>query len=242
MCPHCKQTIVWHNNIPLLSFIFLKRLCRNCHKKISWQYPFVELAMGLLFVFSVWQLNAQISVISYELTTPLPGQHAAFILSIFKDWIVFFTLVFIFVYDIKYLQIEDKVLLPATGIVIILSIIIAQLPGSSVLVPLGTQLQNLGIAIIIPVIFFILQYVITKGKGVGLGDVRIGLFMGAALGIWHNVVIALFFAYIIGAIISGILLLKKTKTLKSQIPLGPFLAIGTLIAYLYRQQILNWYL
>ncbi|MDA2936277.1 prepilin peptidase [Patescibacteria group bacterium AH-259-L05] len=244
LCPHCKKTIVWHDNIPLLSFLVLRRRCRNCDKIISWQYPFIELVMGLLFVFSIWQLNNQLSVISYQLAAPTSVEYAGFILSVFKDWVVFFTLVFIFVYDIKYLQIEDKVLLPATGIVIALSIIIAHpVFGDPVskFMPLTTQLQNLGIAIIIPVLFFILQYVITKGKGVGLGDTRIGLFMGAALGIWYNVVIALFFAYIIGGIISGILLLKKTKTLKSQIPLGPFLAIGTLIAYLYSEQIMSWY-
>lgn len=243
-CPHCKKIIVWHDNIPLLSFLVLRRRCRNCDKTISWQYPFVELVMGLLFVFSVWQLNNQLSIISYQLSVPTPAEYAGFILSVFKDWVVFFTLVFIFVYDSKYLQIEDKVLLPATGIVIALSIIITQLPVSTSDVDsslLIVQLQNLGLAIVIPVVFFVLQYVITKGKGVGLGDARIGLFMGAALGIWHNVVIALFFAYIIGALISGILLIQKKKTLKSQIPLGPFLAIGTLIAYVYSQQIFNWY-
>ncbi|MDA2922418.1 prepilin peptidase [Patescibacteria group bacterium AH-259-L07] len=246
-CPHCKKTIVWHDNIPLLSFLVLRRRCRYCHKVISWQYPFIELVMGLLFVFSIWQLNNQLSIISYQFSVPTLAEYAGFILSIFKDWVVFFTLVFIFVYDIKYLKIEDIVLLPATGIVIALSVIIAQLPGSSVFVALGHSVskfvvfKNLGLAMVIPVVFFVLQYILTKGKGVGLGDVRIGLFMGAALGIWYNVVIALFFAYIIGAIISGILLIQKKKTIKSQIPLGPFLAIGTLIAYLYSQQIINWY-
>lgn len=239
-CPHCSKTILWHDNIPLLSFLVLKRLCRNCNKIISWQYPFVELAMGLLFVFSVWKLNNQLSVVSYQLSVPTSAEYVGFILSVFKDWIVFFTLVFIFIYDIKYLQIEDIILVPAAIIVIILSIIISQLPELTSSVNL--VIRNLGLAIIIPVVFFALQYVITKGKSIGLGDTRIGLFMGAALGIWHNVAIALFFAYIIGSIVSGMLLLQKKKTLKSQVPLGPFLAIGTLIAYLYSEQIINWYI
>jgi len=72
-CPKCKKKIKWYDNIPVISFIFLKARCRSCHKKISWQYPIVELIMGLLFVFSFWLRMGELSS-----------------LIILRDWIYFY--------------------------------------------------------------------------------------------------------------------------------------------------------
>jgi len=212
-CPKCKQKIKWYDNVPIISFIFLKARCRSCGKKISWQYPIVELAMGLFFLFSIW-LNIE------ELS----------LLVVLRDWIIFFTLLFIFIYDLKYSEIEDVVLLPATALVLIFSLF------------LGQSFLPIIFSALIGVVFFGAQYLITKGKGIGLGDLRIGLFMGIACGNWQYLLVAIFFAYIIGALVSLILILKKKKKMKSAIPLGPFLVIGTLVAFLFGDKIITLYL
>ncbi|MFA5051047.1 MAG: prepilin peptidase [Patescibacteria group bacterium] len=210
VCSDCGHQIAWHDNIPVLSFIFLKGHCRHCHQKISWQYPIVELTTGLLFLFAA--LN------SYSL------------ISLFRYWIILAVLIFTFVYDFKYLEIEDIVLLPSAGIIFILDLL------------LGYSAIRIFLTVLIAVIFFLLQYWITKGKGVGLGDYRIGIFMGMALGNWPQLAVAIFVSYIVGTLISLILLIGKKKGMKSMIPLGPFLAIGTFIAIFYGQQIIDWYL
>jgi len=211
-CPKCKQKIKWYDNIPVISFIFLKTRCRSCRKKISWQYPVIELLMGLLFVFSIWFRTGELSL-----------------LIVLKDWIIFFTLLFIFVYDLKYSEIEDIVLLPATILVLIFSLF------------LGQSFLPMLFSALVGVIFFGTQYLITKGKGIGLGDLRIGFFMGIVCGSWQYLLVAIFFAYIIGALVSLILILKGKKKIKSAIPLGPFLAIGTFIAFLFGDKIIDFY-
>lgn len=241
-CPKCQKQIKWYDNIPLASFIILKRRCRYCHKKISWQYPLVELFMGLFFVFGVWRLNSQVAVISYELLVPSHGQYLGFILQVFRDWIIFFTLLFIFVYDFKYKKIEDVVLLPAIGLIFILSMIAPQLSGHLDSFLILQRLKHVVLAAFIAVGFFAFQYLITRGRGIGLGDLRIGLFMGVALMIWQKLLLALFISYIIGAVVCLVLVVLKNKKMKSQIALGPFLAIGTAAAFLYGQQIINFYL
>ncbi len=219
-CPKCGKTIAWYDNIPLLSFIVLKGRCRHCQEKISWQYPIVELATGLLFVVAFWRIFGIETI--YEV-----GPRRLMLLV--RDWIILATLLFIFVYDIKYLRIEDTVLLPAAGLVLILNWAV------------GYSLVGILIAILVAVAFFALQYFATRGKGLGLGDLRIGLFMGAALGNWPVLLVALLIAYVIGALVSSFLVFLGKKGFKSQIPLGPFLAVGTAIALFFGQQIINWY-
>ncbi|MCD6442034.1 prepilin peptidase [bacterium] len=212
-CPKCGQKIRWYDNIPIVSFIFLKARCRSCHKRISWQYPVTELIMGLFFALSIWLHIEELSL-----------------LVVLRDWVVFSTLLFIFVYDLKYSETEDVVLLPATALVLIFSLL------------LGQSFASIMFSALIGVSFFGIQYLITKGRGIGFGDLRIGFFMGIVCGNWQYLLVALFFAYIIGALISLILMLRGRKKMKSAIPLGPFLAIGTLMAFLFGDKIITLYL
>ncbi|MFA6410931.1 MAG: prepilin peptidase [Candidatus Buchananbacteria bacterium] len=93
ICPHCQQKIAGYDNIPIISFIILVGRCRHCQAKISWQYPLVELATGLIFVWLYW--------------------HAGFTLTFFV-WAVFACLLLIiFVYDLKKYLILDQVTIPA---------------------------------------------------------------------------------------------------------------------------------
>jgi prepilin signal peptidase PulO-like enzyme (type II secretory pathway) len=94
---------------------------------------------------------------------------------------------------------------------------------------------------LIPAGLFLSLIIISKGKWMGMGDVKLALFMGVFLGS-PNIFVALFFAFIIGAIIGLGTILAKKKTMKSEIPFGPFLIFGTAIAFFFGNQIITWYL
>ncbi|MFA6427477.1 MAG: prepilin peptidase [Candidatus Magasanikbacteria bacterium] len=215
-CPQCKVQLAWYDNIPLLSFFILRQKCRTCKGSISWQYPLIELWMGLTFVgsyflnsvqaleFNVWQL----------------------VLTCF----IIFVLTFIFLYDLKYLEVVDSIVIPATLIVYFVSWFL-DLRGW----------QDMVIGMSVGAGFFLVQYLISKGTWIGGGDMRIGLLMGAILG-WKLLLVALWFAYVAGALISVGLLISKKKKMKSAIPFGIFLAPATLVVMVWGQQALDWYL
>ncbi|PIP22482.1 MAG: prepilin peptidase, partial [Candidatus Nealsonbacteria bacterium CG23_combo_of_CG06-09_8_20_14_all_39_25] len=81
----------------------------------------------------------------------------------------------------------------------------------------------------------------SQGKWMGLGDVKLAFLMGLFLG-FPNILVALFLAFFIGAIIGIGLIISGKRTLKSEVPFGPFLITGTFIALFWGNQITNWYL
>ena len=74
----------------------------------------------------------------------------------------------------------------------------------------------------------------------GVGDIKLAFLMGLVLG-FPNILVALFFAFLLGAIIGIGLIISGKKTLKSEVPFGPFLVTGTFIALFWGQEIINWY-
>ena len=101
MCPHCKATIKWYDNIPLLSFILLRFRCRYCREKISWQYPLVEFFTGILFALIGYKYFSATDFATWSTTIYYLG-------------IVGF-LAAIFVYDALYMEIPEIFIWPAIG-------------------------------------------------------------------------------------------------------------------------------
>jgi len=227
MCLRCKKQINWYDNIPLFSFIWLKGKCRFCKENISWQYSAVELATGVLFVIT-FLVNFQFSIFNFQ--TIFNFQFSIpVILAFIRDLIFISILIIIFIYDLKWYLILDIITIP--GIILAITINLF----------LGFNWMNLLIAVIIGGGFFLLQYVVSKGKWIGGGDIRLGILMGAMLG-YPNIFIALMLAYIFGSIIGIMLLVFKKKQWSSEIPFGTFLSVATVITILWGEQILNWYL
>lgn len=216
-CPKCKKQIVWYDNIPILSFLILRAKCRNCKTKISWQYPLVELSIGILFLLFYFKYLSNFEFLIFDS------------LFLIRDWFFVSVLIIIFVYDLKYYLILDKITFPAIAIAFIFNFL------------LGFSLANILIGAIIGGSFFLIQFLISKGRWIGGGDIRLGVLMGVMLG-WKMVILAIMIAYVIGASFSIILLISKKKSLKSQIPLGTFLSAATIIVMLYGNEILEWYL
>lgn len=224
ICFSCKKKLTWKELFPVISFIIQKGKCRGCGKKISWQYPVVELSTAILFTVSFLQLMGW----CLDLGSWILYLASFCILRLFLSWFIISVLIVVFVYDLKHKLILDSVMIPSIIIVFFTQFLV------------GENWLYLLFAAFIAGGFFLAQYLASQGKWIGGGDIRLGVFMGFVLG-WPNVLVGLLLAYFIGAIIAVILLIKNKKNLKSEIPFGPFLAIGTLIAMFWGQQIISWY-
>lgn len=231
ICPCCQTILSWYDLIPLLSFILLKGKCRQCQAAISWQYPLVELATGALFVLVYvsqrLRLGETLGVASG--LQPLPFAEAAYFIGFF---IIVVFLLIIFLYDFKHYLILDRITLPAMAVALIWHVINS---------PAWSTLLNLMLAAVVGGGFFLLQFIISQGKWIGGGDIRLGALMGFILG-WPNVVVGLMLAYVIGAVFSIFMLLLKKKQWGSKIPFGTFLTVGTLLALLWADKLIAWYL
>lgn len=232
-CPHCRHILSWQDLIPLLSFLVLKGKCRYCSQKISLQYPLVEIVTAIIFV-SIF--NFQVTPISYVFT---PGQLIFSqplilnFLSIIFYWIISCLLIIIFVYDLRHYIIPDKVIFPAIIIALIYNL--QFLISEQFLIFNHLILSAIGAAA-----FFLAIVLISRGKWMGVGDIKLAFLMGLVLG-WPDILVALFSAFLIGAIIGITLIIWGKKTLKSEVPFGPFLVIGTFITLFFGQEIVNFY-
>lgn len=250
-CPKCEHVLGFWDLIPILSFFIQKGKCRYCGKHISWQYPAVELATAVLFVAAYLILVSQF--LNFSVPTfrrnpegffgipsglwsgsgPYVGIFQFF--SLLRMWFFIAVMVVIFVYDLKYSLILNKVIYPAAGVALLTSPLIGD----------GTMwwrdVLEVAVAAAIGGGFFLLQYALSKGKWIGGGDVKFGLLMGLILGI-KGLLVALFFSYVFGALVGVGLIVAGKKTMKSQIPFGTFLAVGTIIAMFWGKEILEWYL
>jgi len=217
-CLYCKHKLVFTDLIPVLSFLILKGKCRYCQKIISWQYPLVELAAGILFLL------------------PLIGRDS--ILTSWPDlffyWIFTSFLIIIFVYDLKHYIIPDKIIYPAIVLAFLYNI--HQLSIDNQQLVINNFLAALGAAA-----FFLIVFLASQGKWVGMGDAKLAFLMGLILG-FPNILVALFLAFFLGAIIGIGLVISGKRTLKSEVPFGPFLVTGTFLALFFGKEIINWYL
>ncbi len=214
-CPECKHVLAWNDLIPVISYLMLLGKCRYCKKAISIQYPLIELATAILFV----------SVFNFDHITRTVYLFIA--LSLF---------IVIFVFDLKHYIIPDKVVLPAIVISLVYNAFLL-FTGDIVL----GKFLNYIYAGFFPALFFFLLFFISQGKWIGFGDVKLALFMGLFLG-FPKILVALFLAFMFGAIIGVGLIVFGNKTIKSELPFGPFLISGTILALFFGTNIINWYL
>ncbi len=218
VCPECGHKLNVLALIPIFSFVFLRGKCRSCRQKISLQYPIIEAVSAFLFVFVFWYHSIPNS--QFPISNQIPISNY---LILIKDLIFVSVLLLLFVFDLKYGIIPDRISIPA----IIIAIIFGTISALSTVNSQGLMVK-LFLAIFIGAGFFFLQHTISKGKWVGGGDIRLGALMGAMLS-WPNVLIALFLAYVAGAVYGIIALILKKKTLKSAIPFGTFLTASTFV-------------
>lgn len=233
-CMACNAILALKDLIPLLSFVLLRGKCRSCAVSISWQYPLVEAAMGLcaLIVYALILVPSGESSFS-EIV--VQGEWPLLVLFI-RNLFFIGVLLCVFVSDLRWYIIHDGVIaVGSIGAIAFHSIIGTVLP-ISLLWPLWI---NLGAAALIGAVFFAGQYVLSKGKWIGSGDIMLGIMMGFMLG-FPGILIALFISYMMGSVVALWLLAARKKKMKSEVPLGTFLTAGTAIMILWGPWITDW--
>ncbi len=220
VCEYCGHQLAAKDLVPVLSWISLKGKCRYCQTKLSWEYPAVELVTGLLFMASYW---------SWSFT-----QNADYVS--FALWLaVLSALILLALFDIKWMLLPNAILYPliavATAWVIVQGVFFgggAQLIKDSVL----------GLAFVGGI--FYLLFIVSKGKWIGGGDVKLGIFIGIFLGFYKSI-LAFILAFNLAALIILPLLLLGLLKRRTPIPFGPFLILATIISVLYGAELIQWY-
>ena len=224
-CEHCHHKLGPLDLIPIVSWVILGGKCRYCKKPITALAPLTELAMGLLFLASYlfWPLGFE----SWQGIT------------LFALWLVYLvSLGILFVYDLRWGLLPDVIVYP----LVVLGLVDAALrisltPGAGV-----TEYAShvvLGVAAMAGI--YGTLYMVSRGKWVGFGDVKLAVFMGAVLG-WEKTLLVLMLANVIGLLIVAPGLLSKKLTPKSHIPFGPFMIAAFVIAGLAGDVVIRWYL
>ena len=215
ICPSCRRRLTWYENIPILSYVFLKGECRTCKHLIPKHFIFVELITALIFLFVTW----------YEVN------FAAFDYYVYLRNIMFVgILVVIFIYDYLYKEIIPGIVWFGVAVAVFFHFFTNH-----------ASVGSMFFGALIGGGFFLIQYLFSKGRWIGGGDVRMGIMIGVWLG-WQATILALIMAYVIGALFSVVLIIVKKKSMKSEIPFGTFLAVSTFLALYHGQAIIQWYL
>ena len=218
-CTSCKEQIKWYDNIPFLSFIFLKGKCRKCGNKISSQYFLVEFVSAISFII-VYHLYG------ISITTLL-----LIILSIF--------FIIIFFIDLKHFIIPNELTFP----LIFIGFVKSFEPNLNQTI-FPNYIDSLiggvfGYLIIWLIIFFYKK--VRKKEGMGLGDAKLMAVVGFWFG-WLSIPFTIFISSFVALIFAIPSLLKKNKNMSTQIPFGPYIIIGCIIYVSFANQIKQMFL
>jgi len=203
-CPNCKTPLHWYENIPILSFAFLRGKCAHCRSSISIQYPMVELLTGLLAAAVAASYGLSLAAVGYFI-------FAAALVTII--WI-----------DIHHQIIPDAISIPGIVLGFCFSFISPLLNWQDSLIGL---LVGGGFFYAISYSY----YIIRKQEGLGGGDIKLLAMLGAFLG-WQSLFFIIFASSLTGAMVGLIAMRSQKKGGSTRIPFGPFLAISGL-TYLF---------
>ena len=212
-CTSCNELIPFYDNIPVLSYLFLRGKCRFCREPISLRYPVIELLTGLF---------ALITFLKYGLSLE------ALIYFVFIAALLVITFI-----DIDHQIIPDLISLPGIPIFFLASFVLSQINWLDSLIGI---LVGGGSLFLVAWIYSL----ITHKEGMGGGDIKLLAMIGAVIG-WKGVLFTIFVASAVGTLAGILVMLKSRKGMRLKIPFGPFLAIGG-IAYIFLgPQLINWY-
>jgi leader peptidase (prepilin peptidase) / N-methyltransferase len=206
-CMSCAAPIAWYDNLPILSYLFLRGRCRSCGETIPWKYPLVELLTALLIGASVlaFGFSAEAAVASFFCAA----------------------LVAISVVDLERRIIPNRIVLPAAAVVLVAQTLLFPSPEWA-LAAVGASL-------------FLFLAALAYPAGMGMGDVKLALLLGAMLG--RTVPVAMMMGMIAALVPSIVLLVRHGGAARKMgIPFGPFLALGGIVGLFAGEWILDAYL
>ncbi|PIQ82316.1 MAG: prepilin peptidase [Candidatus Omnitrophica bacterium CG11_big_fil_rev_8_21_14_0_20_64_10] len=218
-CRACRKTITWRDNIPLVSFLWLRGRCRFCSAPIAWSYPAVELLTGFFFweVFSVFGFS-QVAGVYLLLGCAL------IVLSVI-DW--------------RTMTLPDRITLPGIGLGLAASVMVPALhgavkPGQGLVWGLAGLAAGGGTLWVIAWI----GEKLFRREAMGGGDIKLMAMVGAVVGPVNALLINFLLAPFFGAIVG---LFVKLRFKRDLIPYGPFLALGTAAALFWGGPLITWY-
>jgi len=213
-CPKCDHKISGLENIPIISYLFLKGQCRGCKTPISIRYPFVELLTGICFALIAmnfqfgWPLAIALLVTAY-----------------------FVAMSFI---DIDHQILPDTMTLPLVWLGLFVAYFNLYIPLEASLIGALTGYLSLWSV-------YWLFKILTKKEGMGHGDFKLLAVIGAFMG-WQKVLLTIVLSAGVGAILGGLLLVIQGKGKETKIPFGPYLAVAGWIAWIWGDALIAQYL
>ena len=213
-CPQCNSAIQFYDNIPVLSYLWLKGRCRNCKAPISPRYPLVELMTGILAIAILFKFHLTLEGVIYFVFTS--------------------SLLVITFIDIDHKIIPDIISLPGIPIGLAASFVLPAMTFKSSLLGL---LAGGGSLLLVAWTYSL----ITRKEGMGGGDIKLLGMIGTFIG-WKGVIFTIFAASLTGTLVGMIVMLLKGKNLKFAIPFGPFLSIGAMSYVFFGEKVMYWYL
>lgn len=212
-CPKCKATIKFYDNIPVISYLILSGKCRYCKTGISIQYPLIE----TITAFSFWA--------AYQYTGEITIHMAAII--VFLGLIIALGII-----DLKHMILPDELTLGGAALFLIYAFFHPEQNTIELIV------TALAAALFFAAIYF--YYVkIRKREGLGFGDVKFMLLLGAFLG-FQKLTVAVLIASFAGVLVGLFFIVFKKKTVKLALPFGTFLSLGSYISLFFGHEILNF--
>lgn len=218
-CPDCGHALAAKDLVPVASWLLLRGKCRYCKEPIK-DHPIVEAVTAVAFGLSVYAMAPVTAV-------------GAVMLGLWLTALVL--LIVLAAYDARWMILPDKVMLPLGLVAVVQLVFIALSSGklAAVVGPLTAAIVAGG--------GFLLLAVGTRGRALGGGDIKLAFVMGLLLGL-KATALAMLVAFNVAAVVGLVLIGTKRRRRKDQIPFGPFLVLGTVVAAIYGQQIIQWYL
>ena len=248
-CEQCGKTLRWFELVPLFSYVIQGGRCRRCKARLSIQYPIVELISGLIFAFVPLALGIGSIVPAGGASIVAPI--AAPLVAVAVLWIaVSEALLVMSLIDIRLGIIPDElnIFLGVAGVFLV--IISAGYFGAANISFLGPYAAIFGwqgsvvvakiIGAAVAGIFFAALIAVTRGKGMGMGDLKLAIPLGLIFG-WPDILFVLVFAFVIGAAAGLFAIVRGKNSMKGTLPFGPFLALGAATVLFLGPLIFSWY-
>lgn len=225
-CPNCREPIHWFHNIPIFSYLMLRGKSYCCKKNIPLRYILIEVftacwSLGwFLFFFQSHFLISQ-SVIYF---------------------LLFLSFIVVTIIDLDHMIIPDEITIYGTILGIGYSVIFPEIHNVSVIWQ-GLLLSLFGVLVGGGILWGIawMGEKFYRQEVMGFGDVKLLALVGS-IGGWQVAFLTIMLGSIIGSIFGGMMILSRKKGLRTQIPFGPYLVVGAMIAILFHQEIIDWYL
>lgn len=224
-CDKCKHVLSWYDLIPIISFTLLKGKCRYCRAPIAVGHLHSEVLTGVIFILTWYLSNQFYGLLQFHILHLVTAS----------------ILVVMLLSDFRYQIIPDEMQI-GLGITAIVKFFLLTINFYAPIIPQIVSMEFLyqfaqfiggGIIVMLPLLVI---FLITKGKGMGFGDVKLTFNIGLLLGLWNGLY-ALYIGFISGGLVGALILLTKRGKLKSKIAFGPFLIFGTYIVLFYAYEV-----